>query len=78
MGDFGRDNFLGIVGTEARSSGVRNSWEVRSVAKLFKKLGCEGDQRDKITAEGEQKIRKDFVKMTDRNIFKCSCPPAIH
>lgn len=43
MGDFGRDNFFGIVGIEVRLSGVRNSWEVRSVVKLFKKLGCEGD-----------------------------------
>lgn len=44
--DFGRDSVHGIVGTEGRSSGLRNNWEVRSLAKLFKKLGCEEVKRD--------------------------------
>lgn len=42
---------------------MRNNQEVRHLAKLFKKLGCEGDKRNKVTVEGEQRIRKGFVKM---------------
>lgn len=48
--------FHAIVETEARSRGMRCSWEVRRLAKSFKELGCEGDRRGK-------KIRKGFVKM---------------
>lgn len=63
MGDCGRDNSHGIVGTEASLSGVRSDREVRSLAKLFKKLDCGGDKRYKVTAEGKQRIRKGGVRM---------------
>lgn len=34
--------------TEDKSSGMRCNWEARNLAKWFKKLGCEGDRREKI------------------------------
>ena len=42
---------------------MRSNQEVRRLAKLYKKLGCEGDKGNKITVEGEQRIRKGFIKM---------------
>lgn len=57
--DCGKDNFHGLIGTEAKSSGLKSKREV-SLATPFQKLGCEGHKRNTTTAEGEQGIRKDL------------------
>ena len=52
--DFDKDNFFAKVETESRLSGSRSNWEVRSLAKLFKKLGGEVAKRDRVAAEANR------------------------
>ena len=42
---------------------MKSNQEVRSLAKLFKKLAVKVIKEIRLTAEGEQRIRKGFVKM---------------